>query len=66
MDRKLDGMYFRVERNGHWVNVCLSDMTNEERAKALEGKDKQFLQTVIDRLCNTIQEIGDLCDLARD
>jgi hypothetical protein len=66
MDRKLDGMFFRVERNGHWENVCLSDMTTEEREKALESKNEQFLKGVINNLCDTLKDIGEQLDLARD
>lgn len=29
--RNLDGVYFRVERDGKWGNVCYSDMSKEER-----------------------------------
>lgn len=29
--RNLDGVYFRVQRDGKWLNVCYSDMTATER-----------------------------------
>ena len=29
--RELDGVYTRVERNGHWYSVCFSDLTDEEQ-----------------------------------
>lgn len=29
--RNLDGVYFRVRRDGKWLNVCYSDMTEDER-----------------------------------
>ena len=29
--RNLDGIYFRVERDGKWTNVCYSDMEQSER-----------------------------------
>lgn len=28
--RELCGVYFRVERDGEWQNVCFSDMTDDE------------------------------------
>ena len=31
MQRNLDGIYFRVQRDGRWMNVCYSDMTHDER-----------------------------------
>lgn len=30
MDRKLDGVYFRIKRNDKWENVCFSDLTEED------------------------------------
>lgn len=29
--RNLDGVYFRVERDGKWESVCYSDMEQTER-----------------------------------
>lgn len=29
--RNLDGIYFRIERDGKWQNVCYSDMEQAER-----------------------------------
>lgn len=31
MQRNLDGIYFRVKRDGRWENVCYSDMEQRER-----------------------------------
>jgi len=31
MQRNLDGIYFRVQRDGRWQNVCYSDMEQAER-----------------------------------
>ena len=31
IQRNLDGIYFRVQRDGKWTNVCYSDMTADER-----------------------------------
>ena len=28
--RNLDGIYFRVQRDGKWGNTCFSDLTQEE------------------------------------
>lgn len=33
MDRNLDGIYFRVNRDGRWKNSCFSDMTYPEKNK---------------------------------
>ena len=29
--RNLDGVYYRVKRDGEWQNICFSDMTETER-----------------------------------
>ena len=62
-DRKLDGIFRRIERNVSWDNVCLSDMTAEERAKALAEKSNLWLLSVIDHLCNVLRSIGDDLDI---
>ena len=33
--RNLDGVFFRVERNGRWCNICYSDMTPDERKEVI-------------------------------
>ena len=42
MNRNLDGVYFRVERDGKWQNICFSDLTTSEREEVLAGKDEQY------------------------
>jgi len=66
MDRKLDGVYFRVKRNDKWENVCISDMTDDERKEALKTKNEEFLRKLVDILANTIHDIGEQLDLYRD
>ena len=39
MDRKLDGVFFRIKRNGVFENVCFSDLTDEEMDSMLSGRD---------------------------
>ena len=55
----MDGMYFRVERNGKFEYVCLSDMTNEERLKKMDWWNTDNMKSVINFLCETLREIGD-------
>lgn len=33
MQRNLDGVYFRVRRDGRWQNVCFSDLEQAERGE---------------------------------
>ena len=35
IQRNLDGIYFRVQRDGRWENVCYSDMTPDERGEVI-------------------------------
>ena len=42
MNRGLDGIYFRVERNGKWQSICMSDLTEEEFDKVMENKNRNF------------------------
>lgn len=64
--RNLDGIYFRVQREGKWCNVCLSDMTTEEREQSLAKYEKDALIRTINILCQTIQELGEAGDFYRE
>ena len=61
--RNLDGVYFRVERNGKWENICFSDLTKEERNNVMLGKSEIWLRSLCDILADTIKDIGDMFDL---
>jgi hypothetical protein len=64
MKRNLDGMYFRVERDGKVENVCVSDMTDEELETVLfERADLKFLQGVVRNLVHCLQDIGNQFDI---
>jgi hypothetical protein len=67
MIRKLDRMFFRVKRNGKWVNLCVSDMTDEElRENIYDKKSKEFLEGVITNLVHTLKKIGDDFELTTE
>lgn len=59
MNRNLDGIYFRVERNNKWENICFSDLTREEMEKVLDGKSIDFVKGVAYRLGEVLRQIGD-------
>lgn len=63
MNRDLDGIYFRVKRDGKWDNVCFSDLTDEEMDVVLEGRDTEWLKSVCKILGRTIKRIGDKFDI---
>lgn len=65
MNRNLDGVYFRIERDGKWDNVCFSDLTSEEMDKVLEDRSVNWLRSLCKVLGETIKDIGneyDICD----
>ena len=63
MDRNLDGIYFRVQRDGKWGNVCFSDLTQEEMERVMENRDIDWLKSMCIQLGKTIRRIGDELDI---
>jgi len=67
IQRNLDGVYFRVERDGKWDNVCFSDMTNEERDKIATMRAKhstleeqaQWWRSMADILADQLYDMGE-------
>lgn len=64
--RNLDGVYFRVQRDGKWDNVCFSDMTDEEKIKVMEDRNTEWFKSMCIILANTIRKIGDEFDIVAD
>lgn len=64
--RELDGVYFRVERDGKWENICFSDLTDDEQLAVLSYKTIDWLKTMCLRLSDVIRCIGDEFDLVGD
>ena len=63
MDRKLDGMFFRIMRDGKACNVCVSDMTAEEQDSLFTGQSPEYLRKVIWHLSDALHGLGDQFDL---
>jgi hypothetical protein len=61
--RELDGVYFRIERNGKYQSICFSDLTKEEMDRVLSEKNEDFLRNLCKILGKTIREIGDTFDI---
>ena len=55
IERGLDGMYFRVERNGEWKDICFTDLIPEEREVVLNSFDKDALIRTCLLLADTAQ-----------
>ena len=66
MNRNLDGIYYRVKRGEKWENVCLSDLTDEERRPFLEKLNKEGLISCVDHLCDCLKEVSEYCDVVKE
>ena len=61
--RNLDGVYFRVQRDGKWDNVCFSDLTDEEKIEVMKDRNTEWFKSMCIILANTIRKIGDEFDI---
>ena len=59
IERKLDGVYFRVKRNGKWGNVCFSDMTHEEREEVLGTRSLEWWKSLAGIMADRLRTVGD-------
>jgi len=65
--RNLDGIYFRVQRDGKWQNVCYSDMEQRERndiaRKKIENstpaEQAQWWRSMADILADQLYDMGE-------
>lgn len=64
--RNLDGIYFRVERDGKWCNVCYSDLEPHEREEVARKRAKKstieeraaWWRSVADHLADHLYAMG--------
>ena len=63
MNRNLDGVYFRVQRDGKWQNICFSDLTIEERDVVCENHSADWFKSLAYHLADVIKDIGDEFDI---
>lgn len=69
--RDLDGVYFRVERDGKWEPICYTDMTEEERetviAKRMRDWEPEeraaYWKNMANIMASTLRDVGDQLDL---
>lgn len=64
--RDLDGVYFRVERNGEWLNLCFSDLTKRERDIVTNGRSAEWLRELAFIMADVIRDIGDFFDIVNE
>ena len=65
MNRNLDGIYLRVQRDGKYQPICLSDMTKEELEENLNSDRGEWLKGAVIHLALTLRAIGDEFGLER-
>ena len=63
MKRNLDGVYFRIQRDGKWDSICFTDLTDAEMDDVLKNKDRVWVVGLAKILAKTIQNIGYQFDL---
>lgn len=63
MKRDLDGVYFRVKRDGRWGNVCFSDMTPEEREEVLGDRRPEWWKSLAGIMGDCLRKMGDQLDI---
>lgn len=72
--RNLDGVYFRVQRDGRWTNVCYSDMEQAERDEVARKMAEVFTlaeqaawwrsmaDLMADQLYDMGEQLGVMCE----
>lgn len=66
MNRNLDGVYFRINRDNKWQNICFSDLTEEEMDSVMAGRPEEWLHSMCKILGKTIRDIGDQLDIVME
>ncbi len=65
--RNLDGVYFRVKRDGRWQTICYSDMEQRERDEIARKKmetstpaeQAQWWRSMADLLADQLYDMGE-------
>lgn len=64
--RNLDGVYFRVLREGQWTNVCFTDMLKSERETIMLNQSAEWYKNLALYLAEQLRYIGDLYDIMKE
>lgn len=64
LNRNLDGIYFRVQRDGKWQNICFTDLTDAEIQNLFHGegapqRSAEWWESMAMALRDVIRSIGD-------
>lgn len=63
IQRNLDGVYFRVERDGKWVSRCFSDLTEKEMHQVMAGRHVEWMRSLCVHLGQSLRAVGDMLDV---
>ena len=61
--RNLDTEYYRVVRDGKYINLCFSDLTESEQDEIMEKYSAKQLRSLCRQICVSLRRIGDTLDL---
>ena len=64
MNRELDGVFFRVKRDGKFDNVCFSDLEEFEADEILTSCDDKWILSLIKILSQTLNDLLNTCGFA--
>lgn len=64
--RNLDSVYYRVVRDGKYVNRCFSDLTELEQDEIMAEYSAEQLRRLCRQICVSLRQIGDTLDLVRN
>ena len=64
--RNLDGVYYRVVRDGKHVNRCFSDLSEAEQDAVMAEYSTNQLRRLCRHLSMSLRQIGDALDFVRD
>ena len=64
--RYLDTVFFRVERDGKWQDVCFTDLTEAERDKVMYDKPLDWYKGLATLLADQLRFMGDDMNIKRN
>ena len=64
-ERNLDGVYYRVKRDGKWCNRCYTDLTEAEQNEFMSRLDEEGLKRLCSFLSNTLRNMADQMNIIR-
>ena len=64
--RELCGIYFRVERNGKFEDVCFTDMTEMEQKRVIDDFSPEALRNMCMVLAGVVRNLGDMFDISAE